>query len=162
MLVYLAILVIVVSALSSLLLLMVHSNIKMKSMNTVAISAQESLDLLSYEIRHAEGVYTPTVTNNQLSLFTNRHAPTGEEDGYVDFFICDTRLCMKREGQNPVALTPENTEITQLEFSHVLSGLESSSIQIGIGISYKNPSNRAELTASVQLISTVNLRGNEQ
>jgi len=107
---------------------------------------------MASEIREAQGVYTPTMTaptSTQLSLETTKNLPVGETSTYVDFFLCGTRLCVKRESQTPQAITSEKIDIQTLEFTQVQTGV-ASSIHIEVEASY--------LTASATAQTTVSLR----
>ena len=63
----------------------------------------------------------------------------------------------KKESQDPVSITKNNVEVNNLAFTHIVSG-DSTSIQIVLGMNYKNPSNRPEYQATVNLTSTSSLR----
>jgi len=102
-------------------------------------------------------LYIPTTTTSQVSIETRRNPPVGENSTYVDFFLCGTSLCLRREAQNPIALTSENVLIQNLTFEHVETGTVPS-IQVVFDAVYDNPGNRSELNASIQIETTVSLR----
>lgn len=156
-LVYIAVLSIVIVAISSFLIWSVHSNTKAKVMRETLDNARRAMGVMTYEIREAKSIYTPTTSSTQLSLETTKYLPEGEKTSFIDFYLCDNRLCLKKESQNPIALTSDSLEINNLVFTKVVTG-EFSSIQIDLKIDYKNPSDRPEYRASVNLISTAFLR----
>lgn len=112
--------------------------------------------MMTYEIKEAKGVYNPTTTSNQLSLETRKYLAEGEDASYIDFYICDKQICVKKESQSPVAITSDRVEVDNLSFT--LIGEKQSSVQINLRISFKNPTNRPEYRASVDLTSTASLR----
>ncbi|HUW71940.1 MAG TPA: type II secretion system protein [Candidatus Humimicrobiaceae bacterium] len=158
-LVYIGILAIIVTVIFSFLVWSVRSSTKAKVMRETSDNARRAMEIMTYEIREARTVYTPTTTSTQLSLETLYYLPTGEDITYIDFYICatGTQLCLKKEFQNPIALTSDNVEVSNLVFSRVVTG-QIPSVQIELKIDYKNLSGRPEYQASVDLKSAVSLR----
>lgn len=156
-LVYLGVFFLVISIIISFVFWLVNSNTKVKVMKEALNNADRAMAIMTYEIKEAESVYTPTTTSNQLSLETIKYLPEGEENSYIDFFLCDSSLCLKKESQGPIVLTSDSVEITNLVFTQIVSG-EAPSIQIDLAVNYKNPTNRPESQASINLTSTVSLR----
>ena len=116
---------------------------------------------MSYEIKAAKGVYSPTTTSSQLSFETTQALPEGEEATFIDFFLCETKLCLKREGQMPLAITSDNVQVASLTFSQVATN-ELPSVKIDLSINYKNPANRPDYEAIVDLSSTISLRSYQE
>jgi hypothetical protein len=119
------------------------------------------MEQITYEIREAKSVYTPTSIFNsnpgQLSLETEKYLPAGEDKSYIDFYILDGRLCLKKESQNPIFLTSDRVEVTNLVFSRIVTN-QIPSIQINLTVNYKNPNGRPEYQSSVSLQSVDSLR----
>lgn len=157
MLVYVAVLAILTLAISSFVLWTIRSNTKAKVMRETLDNARRAMEIMTYEIKEAESIYTPIATSSQISLETIKYLPNGETTTYIDFYLCDTRLCLKKESQDPIALTSERVEVNNLIFSQFVTA-SSSSVQINLGVNYKNPADRPEYQASVDLTSTVSLR----
>lgn len=150
MLIYIVTLVLVVGTVTTILIWMVRANNQVHVRNEVVENVEHALAQVAGEIREAKGVYTPTMTTlSQLSLETAKNAPAGETFTYVDFFLCGTRLCVKRESQAPQAITSEKIEIQSLEFTQVQTG-SASSIHMEVEASY--------LTASATMQTTASLR----
>jgi len=160
-LVYIGVLSIIILVLVSFVLWFLHSNTKAKVMREVLDNARRAMEIMTYEIKGAESIYTPTSIFDshpgQLSLETSKYLPEGEETTYIDFYLCDTQLCLKKESQDAVVLTLDNVEVSNIVFTLIVSG-EVSSIQIDLKIDYKNPADRPEYRASVNLTSTASLR----
>jgi len=156
-LVYIGVFSIIIVSISSFVLWAVHSNTKAKVMRETLENARRAMEIMTREIKEAKNVYGPTTIASQLSLETEKYLQTGEKTAYIDFYICGTQLCSRKDGRDPVALTSEKLEITNLTFSKIITG-ESPSVQINLRINYKNPNNRSEQQASVNLRSSASLR----
>ena len=156
-LVYLGIFFLVITIIISFVFWLVRSNTKLKVMREALDNANRIMEIITYETKGAKSIYTPTTNSNQLSLETTNYLPEGEETTYIDFYLCDSALCFKKESQDPVVLTSDSVEITNLVFTRIVSG-QADCIQIHLSISYKNPGNRPERRALVDLSSTVSLR----
>ena len=157
MLVYVAVLAIIVLAVSSFFLWTTRSNTKTRAMREALDNSRRAMEIMSSEIKEAKSIYAPTTTSTQLSLETTKYLPAGEETTYIDFYLCGTQLCLKKESQNPIALTSDRVEVNNLIFSQIITG-GNPSVQIDLGINFKNPQNRPEYQASVNLKSTASLR----
>jgi len=156
-LIYLGIFFLVITIIISFVFWLVRSNTKLKVMRETLDNANRVMEIIIYETKRAKSIYTPTTGLNQLSLETINYLPEGEETTYIDFYLCDSALCLKKESQDPVVLTSDSVEITNLVFTRIVSG-QADCIQIDLSISYKNPADRPEYRASIDLTSTVSLR----
>lgn len=156
-LIYLSIAFVVLTVIVGFVFWLIDSNNKNRVIAQTMNSSKRAMEIMTYEIRAAESVYTPSTSNSQLSLQTNKHLPNDEKTTYVDFYLCGTQLCFKKESQDPIILTPSSTEISNLNFMYILSGT-SVSVKIDLTAAYKNPSGRPEYNFSTSLSSTVSLR----
>jgi len=162
LLIYAAVVTVLVLAVSYFLLWAIRSNAKSGAVRETTDSAIAVLEEMSREIREASSIYTPTsvynATSGQLSLETTEYAPAGESSSYIDFFLCGPRVCLKKEGQAPLALTAAGVKVEKLEFIPVASTSSVASIQIGLSVSYNTKSNKPEYQASFNATSTVSIR----
>ncbi|MDO8577313.1 MAG: prepilin-type N-terminal cleavage/methylation domain-containing protein [Candidatus Wildermuthbacteria bacterium] len=137
-LVYLALLVLVIGAVLSFLLFVADSQVALVSRRSVTLEGSGALEFMAKEIREARSIYTPTsvldLHPGQLSLETKKAMPEGEQETFVDFFLCEERLCMKRESQTPIALTSPSVKVVNLVFRQVLSG-SIPSLRVELGLS---------------------------
>ncbi len=105
-------------------------------------NARRSLETISQEIRHADSIYTPTSvfgTNpGQLSLASVRDLPDDEDLTFVDFYVDEGNLYLKREGQSDQLLTSEKVKVTNLTFINNNTG-GADAIRISITVEYKDP-----------------------
>ncbi|MEK9134884.1 MAG: prepilin-type N-terminal cleavage/methylation domain-containing protein [Patescibacteria group bacterium] len=146
-LIYIAILAIIISAVSSFFLWQINSGAKSRAIREVQYNTEQALSIMTKEIREAKSVYTPTsifdVNLGQLSLET--------ATSYIDFFLCGTRLCQKKESQDPIALTSGMVQINNLIFNYIATTSTVPSIQVNLKINYNDQ-------ASFGATSTVSLR----
>jgi len=161
-LIYIAVLAIIILAVSAFFLWAIRSNVKTKAMREVLDNARRAMEIMTYEIREAKSVYTPTSIFDshpgQLSLEIKRYLPAGETITYIDFYLCGSQLCLKKESQNPIALTSDRVEISSLIFSQVATTSTIPSIQINLKVNYKAPAQKPEYQASFTATSTASLR----
>lgn len=160
--VYVAVLGTVLASMLTFLLWAVKSQTKTDAMRQVLFAGKRALEVLSHEIAGSKSVYTPTsvfaVSPGQLSLQTGVYVPSGETYSYIDFYTCGEKLCMKRESQEPLAITSDNVSLTNLTFSHVVTGQSRSSLQIILTLAARTSSQNPEYQASVTLTDTITLR----
>ena len=160
-LIYIVVLVIIITAVSTFFLWGIRSNTKAKVMRETLDNSSRAMETITREIKEAESIYTPTSVFNshpgQLSLEATKYLPEGETTSYVDFYLCGTQLCFKKESQDPIALTSDKVEVSNLVFSRIITN-EIPSVQINLNIDYKDSTGRPEYQASVNLISTISLR----
>lgn len=161
-LVYISVSSIIILVIASFFLWTNRSNAKSKALREVLNNSKIAMETMTYEIKHAESVYSPTSvfssSTGQLSLQTPNYAQQNETTSYVDFFICEDRLCLKKENQEAMVLTSEKVKINNLKFFQVNTGTSTDSIQISLGINYVAPSDKPEYQASINTTSTISLR----
>ncbi len=131
------------------------SNNKTKADREAGENARAALDQVTYEIKSAKSIYTPTSTANQLSLETTRYLPSDETTTFIDFFLCGSAICVKKESQNPIAITSDSVQVTGLTFSQILNGTFPS-VKIDLTVSY--PGSDQNSSALTNLTSTASLR----
>lgn len=156
MIIYLAALVLLAGTVISLLVWVVRASSQVHVQNELVVGVEHALALMTNEIREAQSVYTPSEYAippsppwAQLSIETRKDVPAGETSTYVDFFLCGTRLCIKREFQAPQALTSEKIQIQNLEFTQVQTG-SAASVHITVETSYLEASQTVQATASLR------------
>ena len=156
-LVSIAIFSLMLLAMISFLSSMYGSYSKTKAGSQSLENAQRAMDIMAYEIKGARSIYTPTTTQNQLSLQVPRYLPSDETITFIDFFLCGSALCLKKESQSPIALTSDSVQVAALVFSQALNG-STPSVTIAMTVNYINPTNSISSSAATTLTSTVALR----
>lgn len=141
----------------SFVLWMNYYSAKTKADRETAENARRMMDIMTYEIKNAKSIYTPTTAFSQLSLETSKYLPEDEIAAFIDFFLCGSDLCLKKESQDPIVLNSGSVEVSSLSFSQILNG-NRTSIQINLTVNYKNQNNASGNYASVSLTSTASPR----
>lgn len=123
-------------------------------------TARRVLDFIAQEIRHAEGVYTPTSVfgsdTGQLSLETKRDLPTDETSTYVDFYLDDSGVFVKREGQSEALISSQKVSVTKLNFTNLNGYSGNPVVRIQITTEYRSPISGPK--SAVSLETTAALR----
>lgn len=160
LLVYAAIFVIIGAVVSSYFIQIINSTEISRRSRESLDNARSVMSTITQEVRHSSAVYTPTSvfgTNpGQLSLETTRDLPTDENTTYVDFYVDDGRVYMKRESQTEELVTSEKVQITDLTFTH-LTGGGVSAVQINLTVQYSDAFSGP--STPVTLSQTASLRG---
>ncbi len=154
---YVVILTIIILTILSFFIWALQSSRKINAMKEVLNSNRNAMQIISHEIMEANSIYYPTSSSTQLSLETSKYAQSGEDISYIDFFVCGTRLCMKKEGLDPVAITADSVLVSDLRFKQI-STSTAPSIQIYLETRYKTNSDSFSSNAVVGATSTAVLR----
>jgi len=161
LLVYVAVFSIVFGIIISFFLWTTESNTKIKAKRETLDNSRRAMEIIGYEIKNAKSVYTPTSTfgshPGQLSLETTKYLADNETNSYIDFFLCGTQLCMKKESQVPIPLTSEQVVVSNLIFTQVVTS-SIPSIQINLRIEYNTSDPRPAHKALISATSTFSLR----
>lgn len=161
-LVYILIFNIFLLIVSSFFLLNSKINTKNKAFVETINNVRRAMEIMVFEIRGAKSVYLPTsifgTSSGQISLESERYLPPDETSSFLDFFLCEKKICLKKENQPPFSLTSENVEINNLEFVLIAPTSTYPIVEITIWANHKNPKNRPELNTPIILKSAVSLR----
>lgn len=159
-LVYITVLVIIITTVFSFIIWTIHSNSKTKAMRETLDNSRRAMEIITAEIREAKSIYVPTSIFDshpgQLSLETSKYLPVGETISYLDFYLCDSHLCLKKEFQSSLVLTSDRVKVTNLVFRQIGSTIPS--IQIDLRIEFLDITGRPERQAVVDTTSTASLR----
>lgn len=155
LLVYVALLSILVVAVTQSVLVILDSNMKDRAREAVLTSAIQAIDSIRNEMRGIQRVYTPTSVFSahpgQLSLVTTNNIPTGENETYVDFFVSDDeRLCIKREEQEYQCVTSPDVRIINLQFLHLTSPAGPEAIQTLLTLEFRSSRPKLQATYTIQ------------
>lgn len=148
LMVYLAVFVIVFGILISFIVWVYQASARIQVLKELQTNCQGAMEAVLYQIRGAESIYSPTTISSQLSLFTFSHLPAGETFTHTDIFLCDKRLCLKKESAQPLALTKENVEVSGLQFQEVIGGSGFVSVQVSFTLEPLDDSSQAQLVCS--------------
>jgi hypothetical protein len=125
-------------------------------------NARRVMYTISQEVAHASDVYIPTSllsqSPGQLSLVTTRNLPSGELETYVDFFIDDGRLYMKREGETDALITSDQVRVEDIRFTYIGSATYGPGIQTQITVAYNTNNTADQAISRVTLVSSRSVR----
>lgn len=126
-----------------------------------AENAQQAAILIKREIRGALGVYTPTsvfgVNPGQLSLETANNLPEDESSTFVDFYVDNEKLFIKREGRDPELVVGGQFRVPRFIVAHLHQTSTTSALQIELTVAYDSPEAESRYGSST-IITTAALR----
>ncbi|OGH79089.1 MAG: hypothetical protein A2469_04625 [Candidatus Magasanikbacteria bacterium RIFOXYC2_FULL_40_16] len=162
MIMYVMIMAIVATMVAAFLPQLVRNNMYVQARSEVLGNIKSALETMSQEVRHASSVYTPTsvfdASPGQLSLETVRNAVAGEDYTFVDFFVDDGGLYVKKEGQVEQIIVSEKIQVESLTFTHLNSVDQHQAVRISITASFDTPSSEVQDQSRVTLTTTVSFR----
>ncbi len=152
LLVYIAIFAILMVSITLFAIAFIKTTAKSRVKKEVSLGCYSAMKVMVYEIKRANNVYTPTSvfdsSSGQLSLETSQELPEGEQITYIDFYLDgNKKLYLKREEQNPQLLISENLKVTNLEFEHLSSSLES--VRINLTLEYDTSASEYQYSYSL-------------
>lgn len=99
---------------------------KIYAQKEVAANIQSALDTIIQEIKFGKSIYTSTSVfasdSGQISIETSQNPPTGETKAYVDFYLDNGRIYMKKESQSALPLTSNQVKINKLRLTNLSPG----------------------------------------
>jgi len=163
LIIYISAFAVITVILANFIINLINVQAKIKIDKEVSENSQRAMEIITWQIKHAQGIYQPTssfdIHPGQLSLETDQNKPNGEEITYIDFYLDENQqLCLKKEESEAIPLTSGKVKINQLIFNYLIDGSNNQAIRIEMLSSYRNPSQKVFYQSSSTLISTVNLR----
>lgn len=144
------------------------TNAKITVLTEASYNASDIIERISYEARNSKYIYRPAsnfrnynfnaAKGDQLSLATTQTVLTGENIGYVDFYIENNAVFFKKDGSNPVALSSPDMIIESINFYYYKNSSgnrQRESVTIDLAV---KPKNNFVSGSSVHIINTVALR----
>ncbi|OGZ96471.1 MAG: hypothetical protein A2847_00285 [Candidatus Sungbacteria bacterium RIFCSPHIGHO2_01_FULL_50_25] len=145
------------------------SNFLIQVVNTYTITRAERevlsngrllLETLTKTIAEAQEIYTPTSAFNkdlgQLSLMTRTGVPTEHQTAYVDFWIDNGRMWMRKEGAAAVPLSAASVRVSKFRLERISQGLSRDAVKLTLQVDFT----QSKYQSSITLNSTTALRGN--
>ena len=140
LLIYAALFVIIGAAASSFFIQVSNLAETSRRSREALDNARTAMSVITQEIKHATTVYTPASTfggsPGQLSLETTRDLPADEDTTYVDFYVDDEGIYIKRESQGAQLITSEKIDVTQLQFIYLDGSTGEPAVQISLTVEY--------------------------
>jgi type II secretory pathway pseudopilin PulG len=165
MVAYVALVGIVSVFIYSIILFIYNNNTEIINLTKINSNAYSAMERIRYEVENSDYVYLPTsnmanhnydlTKTDQLSLATKVDALPHDDITFVDIYLEDGTVFLKKEGLTsiaPIALTSSGVVISDLSFFYYKNNSRES-VTIDITIEPKNNS-----TSSINLISVIALR----
>jgi hypothetical protein len=137
-LIYLALFGIIVSLVSVAMNQMLNLYSYVRIRGGASEYAQQAISLITMEIKNASGIYTPTsifgIDSGQLSLETTNKHPAGEVSTFVDFYLDNGRLFIKREGATPELVIGDRFRTSKFMITNLNQNSTSSALRIELDI----------------------------
>src|SRR3989344_2446612 len=163
-LVYLTLIVVIGSITVATAVKTISAASRIRMMTASLDNARRSIYSISQEVARASDIYSPTSeflsSPGQLSLVTTRDLPEGETQTYVDFFVDDGHLYMKRESINfdgmasSEQITAENVVVENMTFMYISDAIFGPAVRIQITVAY-DTNDRVERDLSrINLVAT--------
>lgn len=170
MVIYVALIGIVSIVLFNIIFFVIRVNNKITALSIASSNAHSVMERMTYEISNSKYIYLPTSNfvnynsnpseGNQLSLVTEIGAFTNEDVTFVDFYLENGTIFLKKESSNPtisispVALVSSDVFVSGMEFSYYKNSSRES-VTIDMTVQAKNS---AISDSTIHLINTVALR----
>lgn len=140
-LIYLALFLVLSVLIVGLVVQMLSGGFKQARTREVVSSVNSAFTILLNEGKFSQEVYEPTSVFNsnasQISLRTQNFAPAGESFAFVDFYLDNGRLFIKRESEGTAALTSDRVHIDRFWVARMNPVTTSDSLRIGISAHHR-------------------------
>ncbi len=164
LLVYIALLGVISLVIIGVFMTISRASSKANVLIEINSNSYSAMERMIYEIKNASYVYTPTSNfinynynsgkPSQLSLATPLDLSANETSGYIDFYLENNTIFLKKDGVNPIALTSDSILVQSLSFSYFKND-KRESVKIDFTAHSTNALNP---NASIHLVTTAALR----
>lgn len=134
-LIYIAIIGVVISGFIAFALSITGSRDKNYVVQEVQANGRMALDLISQKIKAANDVVSPGEGNSGSSLELDMPSP----DANLTFSLSNGILNATETGSDPVLVTSDEVNVTNLTFTNLAPATEKDNIRIEMNIEYRNP-----------------------
>jgi type II secretory pathway pseudopilin PulG len=151
---YVTLATVVLYAAAQLYMVIIVTQEKNHAMADVTLASENALVHITQTIRDSRNVTTPNAgfASDEMSLEMRDGAPYPTEE----FSLVDGVIMMQDGSQPPVAITPSNIVVSNLQFSN-MSTVQPYSVQVSFTAT-SNSSDRADLTYSDTFYATATTR----
>ncbi len=144
-------------------LLAIRTGTKIKATSAILNNARHLTEVLNYEIKKSYGLYIPTSSfensPGQISLKQRSSETAGESSSFVDFYLCNDALCLKRDGKDSLAITNDQVKVTYLKFTPIYNSPSQPAIRFEVHLEAKQNYFISLPASTLKIITTANLRG---
>ncbi len=163
MLVYVGIVSVVFMLTVTLMIQLMRTYTRFRVEREISTNVREAVNYMIREIKSAEDIYVPTSAlgshPGQISLETRLNMPADETSTFIDFYMDNGKLLIKREGQNPFPLLSDRVEVKNLVFRHFDPAGLAELLQIDLTLGYREGTSRFEFQVEKTLVSSASIRG---
>lgn len=161
-LVYIGLLALIAAMLARIAAGLIKTNTQAQLAGEIVDNAQHALGVITAEIQQADSVYTSTSVlathPGQLSLATTHNLPSDENITYLDFYLDDEHLYLKREGGGAELVTSERVKVSNLQFTHLNPTGEHTAVRVAATFTADVAATDVQTQTAVSLTNTVALR----
>lgn len=160
--------IIVYTALFGIIAIIV-SNFLIQIVNAYNISRAERevlsngrllLETVTKSLSEAEEIYTPTSAFNrdlgQISLVTKTNAQPEHGATYIDFWVDNGRLWMRKEGAETTPLSASSVRVGRFRLERLSQGLRRDAVRLTLQVNFA----QQKFSSTITLNATTALRGN--
>ena len=120
----------------------------------VLTNARAISETMRRAVSEADRIYAPTsrfdVTLGQLSLRTPEGADTNHVTRFLDFWVDNGILKMRREGESgDIPLSGPRVRVTQFTIERMIQDLNTETLRITISITHTTPKNPPDATLTI-------------
>lgn len=163
MVIYVALIGIVMSSAVLFIFNLVRTYTRYRVEREVATNVRLAMDYMTRETKSADRIYTPTSRFDshpgQLSLESSLSLPTDETSTFVDFYVDNGKLYLRRESQNPFPITSDRVDVRNLVFRYLSPTSTAQIVLINLTVDFRAPSNHPQYQYSSSLTSSASIRG---
>lgn len=163
MVIYVALLGIVMSAAVLFVFNLMNTYTRYRVEREVATNVRLAMDYVIRETKTANRIYTPTSRFDshpgQLSLESSASLPVDETSTFLDFYVDNGKLYMKRESQSPFPITSDRVAVNNLVFRYTSPTSTAQIVQVDLTVDFRAPSNKSQYQYSASLTSSASIRG---
>jgi len=158
--VYTALFGIIAIIISNFLIQIVNAYNISRAEREVLSNGRLLLETVTKSLSEAEEIYTPTSAFNkdlgQISLVTKTNVKPEHETAFIDFWVDNGRLWMRKEGANPSALSAASVRIGKFRLERLSQGLRRDAVRLTLQVNFA----QQKFSSTITLTATTALRGN--
>ena len=118
------------------------------------------LETVTKSLAEAEEIYTPTSAFNkdlgQISLVTKTNVKPEHTTAFIDFWVDNGRLWMRKEGAEATPLSASSVRVGKFRLERLSQGLRRDAVRLTLQVNFA----QQKFSSTITLTATTALRGN--
>ena len=118
------------------------------------------LETVTKSLAESEEIYTPTSAFNkdlgQISLITKTSVQPEHTTAFIDFWVDNGRLWMRKEGASPTPLSASSVRVGKFRLERLSQGLGRDAVRLTLQVNFA----QQKFSSTITLNATTALRGN--